>query len=107
MFARFFEMPIKPGKKAEFVSKVRAEIIPILKSYKGFFDVIYLEVETEPAKFYSFSLWQDKADMEKYSRESFAKVKAILEPVLAAPMIMTPCIFDETLTTRQFITPAA
>lgn len=107
MFARFFEMPIKPGKKAEFISKVKAEVIPILKSYDGFFDVIYLEVEAEPTKFYSFSLWHDKAEMEKYSRENFPKVKAILEPVLSAPMVMTPCMFDETLTAKKFIAAAA
>lgn len=107
MFARFFEMPIKPGKKAEFINRVKAEIIPILKSYKGFFDVIYLEVETEPTKFYSISLWHDKGEMEKYTKENFAKVEAILEPVLAAPLVATPCMFDETLTTKKFIAAAA
>ena len=105
MFARFFEMPIKPGKKAEFISKVKAEIIPILKSYKGFVDVMYLEIE--PTKFFSVSLWHDKAEMEKYANENFPRVKAILEPVLAAPMIVTPCMFDETLTAKKFIATAA
>ncbi len=106
MFARFFEMPVKPEKKAEFVSKVKAEIIPILKTYKGFFDVIYLEVETDPTMFYSISLWQDKMEMENYTKENFPRVKAILEPVLAAPLVAKACIIDETMTVKNF-TPVA
>ncbi len=107
MFARFFEIPIKPGKKAEFISKIKSENIPILKTYKGFFDVIYLEVETEPTKFYSISLWHDKAEMEKYTKENFPRVKAVLEPVLAAPLVAKPCLIDETLTAKTFIAAAA
>ena len=57
MFARFLEMTIRPEKKAEFVKKVKEEIFPILKTYKGFFDLVPLEVETEFTKFYVVSLW--------------------------------------------------
>ena len=106
MFARFLEMTIKPDKKTEFTKKVKDEIIPILKTYKGFFDVIHLEVETEFEKFYSISLWHDKADMEKYTKENFPKVKAILEPFLTAPLIVRNCTMDETIT-KKFIAAAA
>ncbi len=107
MFARFLEMTIKPEKKTEYTNKLKAEIIPILKTYKGFFDVIHLEVETEPTKFYSISLWHDKTDMEKYTKENFPKVKAILEPFLTAPLVVKPCTMDETITTKKFIEAAA
>jgi|SRR5690348_883922 quinol monooxygenase YgiN len=106
MFARFLEMTIKPDKKAEFTKKVKDEIVPILRTYKGFFDVIHLEVETEPTKFYSISFWHDKAEMEKYTKENFPKVKAILEPFLTAPLIVKPCVFDETIT-KKFTAVAA
>lgn len=106
MFTRFLEMTIKPEKKPEFTKKVKDEILPILKTYKGFFDLIHLEVETEPAKFYSISLWHDKAEMEKYTKENFPKVKAILEPFLTAPLVVKHCTMDETIT-RKFIAVAA
>lgn len=106
MFARFLEMTVKPDKKAEFTKKVKDEIFPILKTYKGFSDVIHLEVETEFAKFYSISLWHDKAEMEKYTKENFPKVKAILEPFLTAPLVVKPCTMDETIT-KKFIAVAA
>jgi len=106
MFARFLEMTIKPDKKAEFTKKVKDEIVPILRTYKCFFDLIHLEVETEPTKFYSISFWHDKAEMEKYTKENFPKVKAILEPFLTAPLIVKPCVFDETIT-KKFTAVAA
>jgi len=106
MFARFLEMTIKPDKKPEFMKKVKDEIVPILKTYKGFFDVIHLEVETEPTKFYSISFWHDKAEMEKYTKENFPKVKAILEPFLTAPLVVKPCTMDETIT-KKFTAVAA
>ena len=106
MFARFLEMTIRPDKKADFTKKVKDEILPILKTYNGFFDLIHLEVETEPTKFYSISLWHDKAEMEKYTKENFPKVKAILEPFLTAPLVVKPCTMDETIT-KKFIAVAA
>ena len=106
MFARFLEFTVKPDKKAECTKKVKDEILPILKTYKGFFDLIHLEVETEFAKFYSISLWHDKAEMEKYAKENFPKVKAILEPFLTAPLIVKQCTLDETIT-KKFIAVAA
>ena len=95
------------ARKPNFTKKVKDEIIPILKTYKGFFNVIHLEVETEFEKFYSISLWHDKADMEKYTKENFPKVKAILEPSLTAPLVVKPCVFDETITTKKFVTAVA
>jgi len=97
MFARFLEMTIKPEKKAEFVKKVKEEIFPILKKYNGFFDLVPLEVETEPTKFYAISFWHEREDMEKYTKEHFPKVKAMVEPYLTAPIIVKHCTVDETI----------
>lgn len=106
MFARFLEITIKPEKKPEFLNKVKAEILPILKTYKGFFDSIHLEVETAPATFYAISLWHDAMDMEKYTKENFPKVNAILEPFLAAPMIVRHCTVNEAIS-MKFATAVA
>ncbi len=106
MFARFLEMTIKPEKKPEFINKVKTEIIPIFKTYKGFFDVIHLEAETDPAKFYAVTLWHDRMDMEKYTKENFPKVNAILEPFLSAPLIVRHCMVNERIS-MKFMTAVA
>jgi septum formation topological specificity factor MinE len=64
MFARFLEMTVKPEKKPELIRKMREEVLPILKKYNSFLDMIPLEVETEPTKFYAISLWHEKLDAE-------------------------------------------
>ena len=97
MFARLLEMTVKPEMKPELIRKMREEAIPILKKYNGFVDVIPLEVETEPTKFYAISLWHGKSDAEKYERENFTKVKTIYEPCLTMPIVVRPCKVDETI----------
>jgi hypothetical protein len=59
----------------------------------------------EPTKFYAISLWHEKADMEKYTKERFPKVKAMVEPFLTAPIIVKHCTVDETIP-KKFIAAA-
>src|SRR5579862_7973811 len=106
MFARFLEMTVKPEKKPELIRKVKEEILPILKKQTGFVDLIPLEVETEPTKFYAISLWHEKMDMEKYAKEHFPKVKPILEPFLTAPVVVKHCKVDETIPKKLIATVA-
>jgi heme-degrading monooxygenase HmoA len=97
MFARFLEMTVKPEKKPELIKKMKEEVVPILKKCHGFFDMIPLEVETEPTKFYAISLWHEKLDAEKYEKENFAKVKTIYEPFLTMPVVVRLCNVDESI----------
>ena len=88
MFIRFLEFTVKPDKKVELVKKVKEDILPILKNYNGFFDLLPWQVETEPTKLFAVSLWYEKKDAEKYENEYFAKVKQIVQPFLTAPVIV-------------------
>ena len=97
MFARFLEMSVRPENRPELMTKMREEVLPIFKKYSGFVDTIPLEVETDPTKLYALSLWREKLDAEKYEKENFAKVKAIYEPFLTKPIMVTPCKVDETI----------
>ncbi len=74
MFARFLELTVKPQKKPELIHKMRDEILPRLNKYNRFYDLIPLEVETEPTKVLLVSLWHEKFEAEKYERENFPKV---------------------------------
>ncbi len=104
--ARLLEMTVKPEKKAELFNKVREDVLPILRKYSGFMNVINMEVETETAKVYLLSIWRDKLDAEKYEKENFAKVKAMYEPFLTTPIAIKLCKVDET-TFKQITSVAA
>lgn len=85
MFARMLEFNFKPEYKQELVKKVREEVLPILRKQTGFFDLLWLEGENEPKKFFAITLWTSKMDAEWYEREYLPKAKCILEPFLTAP----------------------
>ncbi len=70
-------------------------ILPILKKCNGFSDMIPLDVEAEPNKFYAISLWREKADAERYEKENLPKVKA--ELFLTMPIVVRLCRVDETI----------
>ena len=106
MFARFLELAIKPEKKMELLKTMKDEIHPILRKYNGFFDVLLLEVENEPTKFYTISLWREKLNAEKYEKENFRKVTSMLEPFLTMPVVVKLCKVDETIT-KKFTAVAA
>ena len=100
MFARFLEMRVRPEKKPELINKLKLGVLPILKKYRGFFDLITLEVETDPTRFYAISLWHEKVDAEKYERENFVKVKTIYEPFLTMPLVVRLCTVDDSIPTK-------
>jgi quinol monooxygenase YgiN len=79
MFARFFEITVKLGKKQEFFKTLKEEILPILNKYE-IIDLIPLEPETEAAKVIVISFWQSKAAIEIYENEAYPKIWALLEP---------------------------
>lgn len=106
MFARFLEMTVKPEKKTELIKKMKEEVLPILRKYSGFVDVIPLEVETEPTRFYAISLWHEKLDAQKYEKENFARVKTMYEPYLTMPIVVRLCKVDESIF-KKVITVAA
>ncbi len=106
MFARFLEMTVKPEKKTALIKAIKDEIIPTLKGYKGFFDVIHLEVETDPTKLYAIALWHEDIDREKYTKQGFPKMEAILEPFLTAPVIVRHCTVNEAIS-MKFVTAVA
>ncbi len=97
MYARLLELTVKPEAKPELTRAIDIHILPKLKQYPGFFDVIPLEVENEPTKFYVMSLWYDKREAERFHREHFSTIKVIYEPFLTAPISVKLCYVDERI----------
>ena len=52
MFARVCELHIKPEKKQEIISVERDVILPMLEQYDGFLDLIPLDLDTHPRRFF-------------------------------------------------------
>ena len=106
MLARFLEMTIKPDSKLELINAIRDEVIPVFKTYKGFVDVIHLEVETDPTKLYAITLWHEEIEREKYTKQDFPKIEAVLGPFLTVPLIVRHCTVNEAIS-MKFVTSVA
>jgi heme-degrading monooxygenase HmoA len=107
MFARFVELNIKVEKRLELIKKVKEEIRPILKKQPGYVDILALENEFEPNKPFVVTFWHTKTDIERYEKETFPKVKQILEPFLYVPPVVKFCRVEETITEKWLETVAA
>lgn len=85
MFARILEFTAKFEKKEELIKTVRQEIVPILKKQPGFLELLPLFPEIANEKIIAITLWTEKFEVEKYTKEVFPKVEQILKPFLTAP----------------------
>lgn len=101
MFARL-EFVSTLEKKQEFAEKVKGEILPVLKSQKGFLDILSFFPETAThfgrcEKVLTISLWAEKADADKYEREVFPAVQEVLKPYLMTPTTIKSYLVDVAL----------
>ncbi|HET7208299.1 MAG TPA: hypothetical protein VFI95_17115 [Terriglobales bacterium] len=106
MFARVCELHIKPERKAELLKMMKDGIFPLFEQYEGFFDLIPLELDTHPRKFFTISLWHDEEDARTYAKESFPKIYDMLEPFLLAPITVKHGTIDETIS-KKLVTAVA
>jgi len=107
MFARLLELNIRVEKKQDLLKKMKEEILPILKKQPGYVDILALENEFEPNKPFVTTFWHTKQDIERYERETFPKVKQLLEPFLYVPPVVKFCKVEETITEKWLETVAA
>ena len=107
MFARVCELHIKPERKAELLKVMKDDILPLFEQYDGFFDLIPLELDTHPRKFFAISLWHAEEDARTYAKESFPRIYDMLEPYLSAPITVKHGTIDETISKRLVTAVAA
>jgi heme-degrading monooxygenase HmoA len=107
MFARMLEGTVKLEKKPEFLTKVRDEVLPLLRRQTGFVDIIGLENETKPEKFFILSLWHTKNDAERYERETFPKVNDMIKHYLTVPLVVNTFKVETTISERVIAAVAA
>jgi quinol monooxygenase YgiN len=84
MFARIVEFIPKADKKEEVISVLRRDVLPILKKQGGFLDFLPLVPENAQDKVIGISIWAEKTEADRYEREAFPRVEAILKPYLTS-----------------------
>ncbi|MFB3813294.1 MAG: antibiotic biosynthesis monooxygenase [Terriglobales bacterium] len=90
MYARVIDCKIIPDREAEFNSIFRNEVLPLLQQQPGFVDLLDLHSDTEPGRLVCLSLWNTKADAERYAHDVFPSIDAKMRPVvLLGPGIRT------------------
>lgn len=105
MFARLDFVPTIE-KKEEFINTVRNDVLPILKSQKGFLGILPFvpEIATHfgrREKVITISFWAERFDAEAYEREVFPVVQEILKPYVL-PSITTMGYTVETTLFEEF-----
>ncbi len=98
MFARILHCEVKLEKKEEFVKVVKNEVLPILKKQTGFLEILpFFPEKMREEKVFNISLWATKLDAERYEREVYPRVSAILKPFLTAPVEVNYYNLETTL----------
>ena len=87
MFARNVTLHVKPNQTKEVATKIDKEVLPILRKANGFRDLITMSTDKETV---GISLWNTKEQADAYSKDTFAQVSKILEPLITgAPEVRT------------------
>ncbi|HLW55397.1 MAG TPA: antibiotic biosynthesis monooxygenase [Candidatus Angelobacter sp.] len=97
MFARMLQFEIRPEKKAEFITVLKNEVVPILKKQVGFLEILPLFPLVEKKTVVNISIWATQADAERYQKEVYPRVNEIVKPFLLTPVTVTPLTLETEL----------
>ena len=86
MYARIVEFVPNPEKKEEIVNVVRRDVLPILQRQPGFLEFLPFVPENKADHVIAITIWAEKTEGDRYERDVFPKVEAILKPYLTAPV---------------------
>jgi hypothetical protein len=96
MFSRTVSMQLKPNCVEEFSRTVEKQIIPLLRKQAGFQDLLAFVVPGGMAAT-GISLWYQKEDAERYSRQIYPTVlKALKYVVEGTPDVLTCEVCNST-----------
>ena len=96
MFARSVSLHLKPNRVEEFTRIIENEVIPMMRSLKGFQDKIVL-VASGGLEAISLSIWDQKEDAEAYGRGTYREVvKALAKVVEGTPRVETREVSNST-----------
>lgn len=102
MFARIFQVALKPGQADSYARAIEQKVIPILQKFSGFRDEIAM-VSADGKQGAAISFWDRQEDAEAYERAGYADVRKALEPFMAG----APELHKYRVTTSTVHEPAA
>jgi hypothetical protein len=96
MFARSVSFQLKPGRAAQFARLLDNDIIPVLRTQKGFQDEVTF-VASGGVDAVAISMWDLKEDADKYARGAYPGVlKALAQVVEGTPQVTTYEVSNST-----------
>lgn len=106
MFARKLEFDLVLNKKDEFLSRVRDEVLPILRKQEGFIDILALTNEIKVEKALIISLWESREHALEYDKTVFPRITSMLKPYVMSPFVVTAYMVETTVS-RHILSAAA
>lgn len=100
MFARIVTAPLKTSGASEYTRMLENDVIPLLRTHKGFLDEIGL-VTSDGKTCIGISFWDSKESAEAYNRSGYGKVLEFLNKVTSGPAQVQLC--EVTYSTLQKI----
>ncbi len=89
MFALQTYLTVQPTKIAELRKFYEKEFIPEVKEQRGLMNVMLLEPVEKGEEFISLTLWENKADAEKYEKSpKYKEFVSKLQPMFTKPTIL-------------------
>lgn len=96
MFARKVTTRLKPNSLSEFTKLMEHEILPWLRTQRGFLDLIIL-FAPGGAELTSISFWDRQANADAYHASGYPEVVEILEKLLdGSPYVKTFDVVSST-----------
>ncbi len=90
MFARLADVPVKPGKRNEWVTILTNEYQPLVKKQSGFVDFVGLTGDTDPVQAITLTFWATKEQADRfYSSHDFKAIMARITPLLEHMTVRT------------------
>ena len=79
-FGRHVQFTVRHNKVDEFNRLMKSEVLPLLKTQKGFCQEVTLLGKNSTGM--SITVWDDRASAETYNTKTYPEVLKKLEPVL-------------------------
>jgi quinol monooxygenase YgiN len=90
MYTRVVEVQAKPGRGMDLCKTIAEKALPILRNQPGFVDEIVMVSNTQSDRLLAISLWRTQEDAERYNREQYPTVNALIQNQIAsAPKVQT------------------
>lgn len=89
MIARIVTCTVQPAKINAFRTLLNDQVLPLVQSQPGFVDNIEA-LDTNTGQFSCTTLWNSRADVEKYDNSVFPEVASKMSPLLqGSPTVQT------------------